>query len=54
MTFGMFIAGFAIAFNYGWLMTLVLLVSIPAIGISGYVFMLSIQRKDQNNAKDYA
>jgi ABC-type multidrug transport system fused ATPase/permease subunit len=54
MTFGMFIAGFAIAFNYGWLMTLVLLVSIPAIGISGYVFMLSIQRKDQNSAKDYA
>jgi ATP-binding cassette subfamily B (MDR/TAP) protein 1 len=54
MTLGMFIAGFAIAFNYGWLMTFVLLVSIPAIGLTGYVFMRSIQQKDQKSSKDYA
>jgi hypothetical protein len=38
MTFGMFIAGFAIAFSYGWLMTFVLIVSIPAIGLTGICF----------------
>lgn len=54
MTFGMFIAGFAIAFSYGWLMTFVLIVSIPAIGLTGYVFMKSIQQKDQKGSKDYA
>lgn len=54
MTFGMFIAGFAIAFSYGWLMTFVLIVSIPAIGMTGYVFMISIQQKDQKSSQDYA
>ena len=54
MTFGMFIAGFAIAFSYGWLMTFILLVSIPAIGLTGYIFVKSIQQKDQKGSKDYA
>lgn len=51
MTIGMFIAGFAIAFSKGWLMTLVVLGSIPLIGLTGYVFMWSIQEKDQQTAK---
>lgn len=54
MTVGMFIAGFAIAFSIGWLMTLVMIVSIPAIGLTGYVFMWSVQEKDQKTSKDYA
>ena len=47
MTIGMFIAGFAIAFSKGWLMTLVILCSIPAIGISGYFFVTALQNKDK-------
>jgi ABC-type bacteriocin/lantibiotic exporter with double-glycine peptidase domain len=54
MTLGMFIAGFAIAFSIGWLMTLVMLACIPAIGLTGYVFMWSVQQKDQKTSKDYA
>lgn len=54
MTLGMFIAGFAIAFSYGWLMTIVLLASIPAIGFTGYIFMWSISQKDQKSSKDYS
>jgi ATP-binding cassette subfamily B (MDR/TAP) protein 1 len=54
MTVGMFIAGFAIAFSKGWLMTFVLLSSLPLIGITGYIFVWSVQSKDQNSSKDYS
>lgn len=54
MTVGMFIAGFAIAFSVGWLMTLVMLSCIPAIGLTGYIFMWSVQQKDQKTSKNYA
>lgn len=54
MTIGMFIAGFAIAFSKGWLMTFVVLSSLPLIGLTGYIFMWSIQQKDQQTSKDYA
>lgn len=54
MTIGMFIAGFAIAFTKGWLMTFVVLASIPLIGLTGYVFVWSVQTKDQQSSKDYA
>lgn len=54
MTLGMFIAGFAIAFSIGWLMTFVMLACIPAIGLTGYVFMWSVQQKDEKTSKDYA
>jgi len=54
MTIGMFIAGFVIAFSIGWLMTFVMLSCIPAIGLTGYVFMWSVQQKDQKTSKDYA
>jgi ABC-type multidrug transport system fused ATPase/permease subunit len=42
MTIGMFIAGFAIAFSTGWLMTLVVLASLPAIGFAGWLYMYAI------------
>ena len=38
MTIAMFIAGFIIAFIKGWLMTLVTLASLPAIGLGGYLY----------------
>lgn len=54
MTISMFIAGFIIAFINGWLMTFVLLASLPLIGVSGYFFINSTQQKDKNLEKDYA
>ena len=54
MTLGMFIAGFAIAFSTGWLMTLVVLATLPALGFAGAIFMTAVQEKDSKSAKDYA
>lgn len=54
MTLGMFIAGFAIAFSTGWLLTLVTLCSIPAIGLAGYLYIFAIGSMDSKSAKDYA
>lgn len=54
MTVGMFISGFAMAFSIGWLMTVVILATIPLIGITGYIFMWSVQVKDKRTSKDYA
>jgi len=54
MTLGMFIAGFAIAFSKGWLMTLVAMCSVPAIGLAGYLYIYSIGTMDSKSAKDYA
>ena len=54
MTIGMFIAGFAIAFSKGWLMTLVVLCSLPAIGLSGWLYIYAIQTMDSQSAKDYS
>jgi hypothetical protein len=42
MTLGMFIAGFAVAFSTGWLMTLVVLTTIPALGLAGAVYITAI------------
>lgn len=50
----MFIAGFAIAFSKGWLMTLVALCSIPAIGIAGYLYIYAIGSMDSKSSKDYS
>ncbi len=50
----MFVAGFVIAFIKGWLMTLVVACSIPALGISGFFFVSAIQNKDKALEKDYA
>jgi len=46
MTLGMFIAGFAIAFTTGWLLTLVILTTIPALGLAGAIYITAIQGKD--------
>lgn len=54
MTIGMTISGFIIAFIEGWLLTLVLLVSLPCIAFTGYLFMLAIQNKDKAGEKNYA
>jgi ATP-binding cassette, subfamily B (MDR/TAP), member 1 len=54
MTLGMFIAGFAVAFSKGWLMTLVVLTTIPALGFAGAVYITAISEKDAKSAKDYA
>ncbi len=54
MTVGMLIAGFAIAFSVGWLMTLVMLACIPVISLAGYVFMWSAEQKNKITSKDYA
>lgn len=53
MTFGMFVAGFTIAFVTGWLMTLVILTSIPALGFAGFLYISAVQGKDKHSSKDY-
>ena len=47
MTLSMFIAGFAIAFTYGWLMTLVVLCSLPFIALGGALFAGASAKKDK-------
>jgi hypothetical protein len=42
MTIGSMIAGFTFAFVSGWLMTLVILATLPALGIAGFFFMKTI------------
>ena len=54
MTFGSLIAGFAIAFAKGWLMAVVTVSSLPAIGLGGYFYMTVISSQDKQNQKDYA
>ncbi len=46
MAIGMFIGAFAIAFSKGWLMTVVVMYSLPAIGFTGMLFMVSIAQRD--------
>ena len=47
MTIGTLISGFVFAFISGWLMTLVLLASLPALGIAGGLYMKAIGNKDK-------
>lgn len=47
------VAGFAFAFAVGWLMTLVVLATIPALGISGVFYMKVIEGKDIMSKKKY-
>ena len=54
MTISMFIAGFAIAFIYGWLMALVVIASLPVIAIGGILFATATAKKDTEQEKDYA
>ena len=54
MTIATLIAGFIFAFVTGWLMTLVIMPTIPALLISGYFYMKVITEKDKNENKNYA
>ena len=54
MTLAMFVAGFIIAFIYGWLMTLVVMCSLPVIAIGGALFASATAKKDKDQEKDYA
>lgn len=54
MTISMLIAGFVIAFVYGWLMALVVLASLPVIAIGGMVYASSTGAKDKEQEKDYS
>lgn len=54
MTIATLIAGFAFAFVTGWLMTLVVLATIPALGIAGYFYIKVIDEKDKKEQKSYA
>jgi ABC-type multidrug transport system fused ATPase/permease subunit len=54
MTIGSLIAGFTFAFVSGWLMTLVIMATLPALGIAGFFFMKTIGEKDKNEQAAYA
>jgi ATP-binding cassette, subfamily B (MDR/TAP), member 1 len=54
MTIAMFIAGFVIAFVYGWLMTLVVLATLPVLAVGGMVYATASAKKDKDQEKDYA
>ena len=47
MTIGTLISGFIFAFITGWLMTLVILATLPALGIAGFLYMKAIGEKDK-------
>jgi len=46
MTFSTFVTGFVIAFVKGWLMTLVVMGTLPFIAIGGALFAGAIASKD--------
>lgn len=48
------IGGITVAFTQGWLMTLVCLAGIPLIGISGFIYMRSLQLKSKEFQKIYS
>ena len=54
MTVGMLIAGFIIGFVKGWLLAVVVLAVIPALGIAGFLYMRVIQNKDKRQKEAYA
>lgn len=51
---GTAIGGLVVAFTQGWLMSLVCLAGIPIIGISGYIFMKSLQLKNKEFQRIYS
>lgn len=54
MTIAMFITAFVISFIKGWLMTLVTVASLPAIGFGGYVYATSLKKKDEELSSVYS
>lgn len=53
MTIGTLISGFVFAFVTGWLMTLVLLATMPALAIAGGLYMKAIGDKDKQEQAAY-
>ena len=53
MTVASILAGFIFAFIVGWLMTLVVLATLPALGIAGMFYMKVIGQKDKVSKKKY-
>lgn len=51
---GVFIGGFAIAFYKGWLMTLVIVATLPLTAIAGYFYISIVQARDSKNKQFYA
>lgn len=47
MTVSTFVIGFVIAFITGWLMALVLVATLPALGLSGYLYIRIVGEKDK-------
>lgn len=54
MGLGSLLAGFIIAFIKGWLMALVIICSLPAIGLGGYFYMYTITNQDKQLQKEYS
>jgi len=53
MTISLFVAGFSIAFSYGWLMTLVIIGCLPFIVIGGVLFSKANSSREQAQEKKY-
>lgn len=47
MSIGMFISSFIIAFIYGWVMTLVVLATMPVLALGGTVFAFAAAKKER-------
>ena len=54
MAFATLAAGFVFAFVTGWLMSLVILATIPALGIAGAFYIGSISSKDTREKAEYS
>ena len=50
MTFATLITGFVFAFISGWLMTLVILATIPVLGLAGFFYLSVITKKNKKQA----
>lgn len=48
------VAGFVIAYIKGWKMALVVTAGIPAIGLSGFIYVAIIQSKDKRTSANYS
>ena len=53
MSISMFIAGFTIAFVYGWLMALVVTASLPVIAFGGILYAIASGKKNTDQEKEY-
>ena len=54
MTIATLISGFVFAFITGWLMTLVVMVMVPAIAIAGVFYVSMVASKDEDQKESYS